>query len=309
MPHIPLHNPHVNRMAYDPHQQAGPTATGSGRPSPARFYAACQGGAEATNAYEPDRLAAHRIREAGLDPVSITRAHRAFQQRAVIAAAQAGVSQFLDVGCGLPPVTGPTTQARAETIHPRTARTLYLDADPVVVRHAQALMRSTRTGAADAARADLRDPQAVLGLAGEHLDLRRPVCLLLTGVLHYLPDSDQPHALVRALVDGLPAGSAVAVSHLTDAYDPRMMRQTEDVLHEAGLMIRARPAAGIVRFFSGLALTSPGVVPVPHWHARPEPDAAWPRPRVHTLGGLGRKPASPHRRCTRCSPTTAKGRA
>src|SRR5215471_3131376 len=237
------------------------------RPHPARVYDYLLGG--------KDNFAADReVAEAGLraNPNSRIppRENRAFLRRAVrYLTAEAGISQFLDIGTGIP--TSPNVHEIAQAIQPR-ARIVYVDNDPIVLAQARALLTTGPAGKTAYIDADLRDVDAVLGSADlrETLDLSQPVGLLLIAVLHFIPDEDDPWALADRLLAALPSGSYLALSHLTGDFDPAAW---EEVV-------------------AGLDPVDPGVVSLPHW--RPDPievgqaspsDAA-----VSVYGGIARKP-------------------
>jgi len=249
---------------------------------PARVYNFWLGGKDH---FESDRLAAAAGASAFPGTVQSVRANRAFLARAVRYLAEAGVRQFIDIGAGLPS-TGNTHEI-AQAVAP-DARVLYVDNDPVVLAHAQALLTSTAAGATGYLNADLRDPEKILGAAAPLLDLSQPVAVLLLGILHYLQDDEGPHAVVRALMDAVPAGSYLAVSHLaSDLYPEQIAAFARTVGEHLNLAIVPRDAGAVSRFFGGLELVEPGVVQVATWRPRTElesraPAALW--------GGVARKP-------------------
>ncbi|MBN2624169.1 MAG: SAM-dependent methyltransferase [Acidimicrobiales bacterium] len=192
------------------------------------------------------------------------RANRTFLRRAVRhLAGEAHVRQFLDIGTGIP--NGEGTLDVAQRIAP-TARVVHVDHDPVVLAHAHTLARSTDDGAAAYIDADLRDPDAVLRGASATLDLTRPVALVLTDVLHLVPDEDRPYDIVGRLVDAVPSGSHLVVSHLTADIDPKPMTDLADRLNRAAETTYVlRDRAAVRRFFDGLDLIDPGVVEIDRW--------------------------------------------
>ena len=136
--------------------------------------------------------------------------------------------------------------------------------------HAQALLKSTPQGACDYIQADLHDPDAILAGAARTLDFGQPVALMLLAILQFIPDEQDPAGLVSRLVAALPSGSYLVISHPTDDFNPNrgesIKRYNERVADQATL----RDQAGTTRFFAGLDLVEPGVVPVAKW--RPDSD-------------------------------------
>ena len=118
-------------------------------------------------------------------------------------AGEAGIRQFLDIGTGIP--TAGNTHQVAQAIAPES-RVVYVDYDPVVLAHARALLTSSATGATEYIHADLRDTPAILGQARQLLDFTQPVAVSLVAILHAIPDSDDPHAIVATLMEAVPSG-------------------------------------------------------------------------------------------------------
>src|SRR6185437_5348728 len=140
------------------------------------------------------------------------RANRAFLGRAVrYLTAEVGIRQFLDLGTGIP-AAGSTHQV-AQAIAPET-RVVYVDYDPIVLAHARALLASTEAGINGYIDADLRDTDTILDQTAKLLDLTRPTAIILVAILHVIPEADDPYAIVAQLVDAVPTGSYLAISHL-----------------------------------------------------------------------------------------------
>jgi hypothetical protein len=198
--------------------------------------------------------------------------NRRFLNRAVtFLAKEVGIRQFLDIGTGIP--TANNTHQVAQSIAPES-RVVYVDNDPIVLAHARALLTSTPEGATAYLDADLHDPGKILADPGlATLDLSQPVALMLLAVLHFITDEHDPHQIVRQLVGALPSGSYVVVSHSTS--DDLPAEVIADI--DAGRygMLAMRPKAQIARFFDGLELVEPGIVPTVYWRAENEPQ---PRP-------------------------------
>ena len=212
----------------------------------------------------------------------------------------ARVRQFLDVGTGLP--TADNTHEVAQR-HDPTARVVYVDNDPIVLVHARALLTSHPNGATAYLQADLREPKDIL-TASEvtgTLELTEPVAVLLVAVLHFLPDHEQAYDVVHTLMDGMPAGSFLVVSHATtDLLPTATARRLDDVPGRGDFTARTR--AQIAGFFDGLALLDPGVQVVSAW--RPDPGHPQPPPeQVAAYGGVARKPDPRHDQ-----PTVGPGR-
>jgi len=212
-------------------------------------------------------------------------ANRKFLARAVrYLTGEAGIRQFLDIGTGIPAADNTHQVAQREA---PDSRIVYVDNDPIVLLHAQALLKSTRQGACDYIQADLHDPDAILAGAARTLDFGQPVALMLLAILQFIPDEQDPVGLVSRLVAGLPPGSYLVISHPTDDFNPNrgesIKRYNERVADQATL----RDQAGTAQFFAGLDLVEPGVVAVAKW--RPDGDHLAAMPSSMWCG-VARKP-------------------
>ena len=219
--------------------------------------------------FAADREAAEQAIAANPGIVADVRANRAFLIRAVrCLAEERGIRQFLDIGTGLP--TASNTHEVAQAVIPE-ARILYVDNDPVVLSHAQALLTSTPEGATAYLEADLRDVPAIVRPAARTLDFGEPVALMLLIVLHLIPDTDNPYNIVADLLRALPSGSYVVLSHpASDIRTVQMAEMTSRVNERmSGPKATMRDRAAVTRFFDGLELLEPGVVQPQQW--RPEP--------------------------------------
>ncbi|ONK09308.1 SAM-dependent methyltransferase [Streptomyces sp. MP131-18] len=235
--------------------------------------------------YEVDRVAGEAYREAFPGIVDIARGQRYFLDRAVqFLAGEAGIRQFLDIGTGLP--TQDNTHELAQRVAPE-AHIVYVDNDPLVLAHAGALLTSSPEGRTYYVEADVRDPDVILAAAAERLDFSRPVALTMLGVLGHIGDEEQPHAIVRRLVEGLPVGSYVALADGTDTN--REFAEAQRRYNEGGSVpYTLRSPDRMVAFFDGLELVEPGVVPLPQWRPQfAEVGAA--TDITHELCGVGRK--------------------
>jgi hypothetical protein len=219
-------------------------------------YAADRDYAEAMTAVYPGLAATARV-------------NRDFLARAVrFLAREAGLSQFLDIGTGIPAVG--STHEVAQEVRP-DARIVYADNDPVVLSHARALLISREPGSTDYLHADLREPGSILEQAAKTLDFSKPLGLLLIAILHAIPDSDDPHRIVATLVDALPSGSYLALSHSgSDLLSPEVKASMLGITSEKSRhQYSNRTRAEIARFFDGLDLVDPGLVQAKDWRPAP----------------------------------------
>jgi SAM-dependent methyltransferase len=257
-------------------------------PHPARRYDYLLGG---KTHYAVDRESAEAI--AGAFPGIRTAAleNRRFLRRAVtMLARDHGIDQFLDIGTGIP--SPGNTHEVAQAIIP-SARVLYVDNDPVVLAHSQALLDGTRQGRTAYIHADLRVPDGIL----DHpqlvatLDLSRPVGLMIVAVLHFLTDEDRPYDAVARLVAALAPGSFLVLSHGTwDFMPPEMIEQIRALSTPKTGVFATRTHAELAGFFAGLDLIPPGIFPLNRWRAD---DESQPRPtdaETAFYGAVGRLP-------------------
>ncbi|MDT3400263.1 SAM-dependent methyltransferase [Streptomyces sp. B1866] len=239
------------------------------RPHSARVYDYLLGG---KTHYTADTQAAEQLLATWPGARTSARANRRFMRRVTrVLAAEEGIRQFLDLGSGLP--AEPNLHQVAQAAAPG-ARVLYADNDPIVLTYAEALLTGTREGRVGYLRADLRQPETVVTAPELHhiLDMRRPVALCLLAVLHLVADEDDPYAAVAALVDALAPGSVVVITHPTPDFAPRVWKEL-DAACPTGVLGTARTEAEVKRFFTGLDLLGPGLVPAHRW--RPDdPDPA-----------------------------------
>jgi hypothetical protein len=254
------------------------------RAHPARMYDAYLGGKDN---YAADREAVREVLRAAPEVRDTARANRAFLRRAVrFLACEAGIRQFLDIGTGIPSA-GNVHEVAAEAA-PGT-RVVYVDNDPIVHTHANALL--TGAGTTRIVLADLREPGAILGhpKVGELIDFSEPVGLLLVAILHFLTDEENPAGIVGLLRDALPAGSFLVLSHGTADFRAEAARQAAAVYDQATSAMTLRSHAQIAAFFDGWDLIEPGLVQMPLWR----PDGKPPRPKdlskIWGYGGVGRR--------------------
>ena len=230
----------------------------TGKPHSARIYDFLLGGKDN---YLVDRQVAEQLAdEAKLG----ARQNRAFMHRAVDWVARQGVDQFLDIGTGIP--TEPNVHQIAQKVCP-TARIVYTDNDPIVLRHAEALLISAPGGLTDYIEADVREPHTILDHARASLDFTRPVALSLIALMHFVTDDQDPYGITRTLLAALPAGSYLILTHGTE--DFMSDEQKADVAgryRSSGIRLRNRNRQEVEEFFAGLDLVEPGVIRASGWH-------------------------------------------
>ncbi|KAA0921502.1 MULTISPECIES: SAM-dependent methyltransferase [Streptomyces] len=235
-------------------------------PSVSRMYDYYLGG---SHNFEVDREAARRAMEFMPGLPKVMQANRAFLRRAVRFAAGEGITQFLDIGSGIP--TFGNVHEVAQGACPG-ARVVYVDHDPVAVAHSEAVLAGNED--ADVVAGDLRKPGDILAdpRLRRLLDLNRPVALLLVAILHFVEDEDDPYGAVAQLRDALAPGSLLVVSHAAYEGIPLPQEQAggavgvyKDIRNP--LIMRSRD--DIARFFEGYDMVEPGLVPMPNW--RPDP--------------------------------------
>jgi SAM-dependent methyltransferase len=239
--------------------------------------------------FAADRAAGDKVIELRPEIVPGVRANRRFLGRAVrYLAAEAGVRQFLDIGTGLPSANN--THEVAQDAAP-DARIVYVDNDPIVLTHARALLASTPEGKTSYLSADLREAPTILAGAAETLDFARPVALLFLMTLQYIPDSDDPHALVRRYLDALAPGSYLALSDPVMEGDDKVLTESARRMNQGmgGRVTQTRrPPTELARFFAGLEILDPGLVPLNRW--RPGADEPAFDRDIPAMAAIGRKP-------------------
>ncbi|MEU7058069.1 SAM-dependent methyltransferase [Streptomyces sp. NPDC046197] len=253
------------------------------RPHTARIWNYWLGGKDN---YPVDQEAGDRIRELHPGIGDYALADRQFLGRAVRhLVGEHGIRQFLDVGTGLP--TADNTHEVAQRLAPES-RIVYVDNDPIVLAHAEALLTSTPEGRTDYLDEDLRNVDAILEQAGRTLDLGKPVALILLGVVIFIEDDADAYGIVRRFMDALPAGSHLVLSHTITRPDMPDVDAAVAFWNENGTpKLTQRTPAAVARFFDGLELLEPGVVSCNHW--RPVDGTAELPAEVAMFGAVGRK--------------------
>jgi S-adenosyl methyltransferase len=250
---------------------------------PARVYDYWLGGKDN---FAADREAAERVLAVAPGLRWRIQANRRFLARAVrYLAGDAGIRQFLDIGTGIPSANN--THQVAQEVTPG-ARIVYVDNDPIVLSHAQALLTSGPQGATQYVDGDVREPGPIMESAAKTLDFSQPVALMLIGVLHLIQDSEDPWGLVAWLMAQLPAGSYLAISHPAIDIAPGQAEAQRRYNERVSTPQTLRDRDQVARFFEGLELVEPGLVYVHTW--RPGEFDTAPEDATSAWGAVARKP-------------------
>ena len=253
-------------------------------PNPARMWNYWVGGKDNFTA---DREAADKVLQAMPAMPVIARLVRRFLIDAVGQLAGGyGIRQFLDIGTGLP--TADNTHDVAQRAAAES-RIVYADHDPVVLTHARALLTSSPEGKTDYVQADLRDTGAILAGAARTLDFGQPVAVLLIAILHFIPDADDPYGIVKRLMGPLPPGSCLVIAHaasdIASGATAEMARRYNEL---SPVPITPRGREQVTRFFDGLDMMPPGLVPLRQW-GDPGQAEAGPAGDLAGYCGIGKK--------------------
>ncbi|MDL4776617.1 MULTISPECIES: SAM-dependent methyltransferase [Thermomonosporaceae] len=249
-------------------------------PSPARTYDYFLGGRDN---YAVDRQTADSILRMAPEIRDLALQNRAFLRRCVTHLTRdLGIDQFLDIGSGLP--TADNVHEIALRSDP-AARVVYVDSDPVVHLHSRALLKGA--GSTGFLLADAREPETILTAPETRrlIDFGRPTAVLLVGVLDFIPDDDDPAAIVTAIAGHLPTGSHFVIVHATsDDAPPQLVERVTALYRGAAAQPHPRTRTAVQALFTGLDLLEPGLVDVQDW--RPEkkvPIGTW-----RALAGVAR---------------------
>ncbi|RSN54380.1 hypothetical protein DMH01_36155 [Amycolatopsis sp. WAC 04182] len=249
-------------------------------PSAARVYDWLLGG---SHNFDADRAVGEKVMAVLPSGRQVAASNRAFLRRAVQYMVGQGITRFLDLGSGIPAVGN--VHEIAQGMDPG-CQVVYVDYDKVAVAHSRLILDGNPNAAV--VEEDLCEPQAVLNSAAVRalLDVDEPIGLLMVAVFHFIPDSLRPAEIVAHYREALPAGSLVALSHLTADHAPREMAAVTEAMKNSRDPMYFRPYADVAALFDGLELVEPGVVSAPLWHPEPglrdiEPDDVY--------AGVGRK--------------------
>jgi hypothetical protein len=257
-------------------QQVGNRTT---LPSAARIYDYLLGGKDN---YAIDREAADRLLAVVPDQRVLARANRAFVIRAMRLLVARGARQVLDVGTGIP--TSPSIHEVFHAVDP-TARVVYVDSDPLVKVHNDALLATTEQ--VTSIEGDVRRPERILDHVRSRglLDLSKPVVVVLAAVLHLVPDAQDPAGIVARYRAAMAPGSHLVLSQFAAHSDPAAMARLRAIADGTPVETYFRSRERIARFFDGFDLLEPGLVDVERWL----PDMDAPSTRLKISGGVAAK--------------------
>ena len=249
-------------------------------PNVARVYDYMLGGKDN---FAVDRELGDQLLAAFPESAWIARQNREFAGRAVCYCAEQGVSQFLDIGSGLPTMSNVHQVARR--VIPG-AKVVYVDNDKVANSHAEALL-TTSDGVA-AILGDVRAPEQILAdvRARRLLDLSKPFVVLMTAILHFVTDEEKPEELVRVFRNAMPADSFLVLTHATHDWQPEESERATRMYQRASAPLVTRSRIDIATLFRGLELVEPGLVRTSRWRPAEESTAEF----SDLFGGVGRKP-------------------
>ncbi|MEU2037288.1 SAM-dependent methyltransferase [Nocardia niwae] len=249
-------------------------------PNSARVYDYLLGGKDN---YEVDRAVAHRMLSIAPDTRTLAWFSRQFLVRAVQSAAEAGIRQFIDLGAGIP--TSPNVHEVARKTDP-SARVVYVDFDPVVYSHCNALLAHAE--GVTAMLGDVRRPDDIIDRlrSGGLIDFGEPVAITLVGVLHFVMDDEHPAEIVARLREAMAPGSRLAFTHGADNSDPDFITQSSSDTAKSSAQVVYRSPAVVESLFAGFEMIEPGVVPLQQWLDDDLPDT-----KLVLLGGVVRKPS------------------
>ena len=232
------------------------------KPSAARVYDYLLGGGHSFGA---DRALAAPLKDQVPHATRAAQQNRAFLRRVVLHLLDHGIRQFLDLGSGIP-----TVGNIHDIVAQRDPRCIvvHVDTDPVAVAHSQIMLQQSPNAAA--VQADLRNVDTVMthSTVRARIDFAQPMAVLMCAVLHFLDDDDDPARIVRRYVDRLPAGSYLAITHLTADDHPHDVAAAIDLYRNGGIAVTARTKTEVTALFTGMNLIEPGVVHASQW--RPE---------------------------------------
>ena len=251
------------------------------RPSAARVYDFYLGG---FHNFPADRAMAQEAIRMWPELPVMMQANRAFLRRAIRYAVDLGITQFLDIGSGIP--TAGNSHEVARQANP-ACRVVYVDIDPIAVAHSRAILGDDASTLV--LQGDLRQPEVIL--ADERvralLDFDRSVAVLLVALLHFVPDSDDPRGVIGRLGAALVPGSILVVSHASSDGQPELATRHQQLYSRTPTPMTMRSRAEIESLFDGFVVQEPGVVPIQRWRPDSGGEAGPEIERMVGFAGVG----------------------
>src|SRR5918997_1148193 len=253
------------------------------RPSIARMYDYYLGG---SHNFIVDRQVARRVIDLWPELPVIMQANRAFLRRAVRYLVKAGITQFLDIGSGIP--TEGNVHEVAQAVSPET-RVVYVDIDPVAVAHSRTILTGNQH--ADVIQADLRDVAAILDdpRARQLIDPTQPIGVLMVAILHFVPDEADPANIVAQYHKMMAPGSYLVVSHASHGGRPDLFKPITELYQDTTAPFTMRSRVEIEALLEGFGLVAPGMVFLPQWHPDSPADVDDHPERFHGYAVVGRR--------------------
>ncbi|GLZ34590.1 hypothetical protein Lesp02_67770 [Lentzea sp. NBRC 105346] len=250
-------------------------------PSSARIYDYLLGGG---HNFDADRRTAEELIKV-LPVRDMARRNRSYLRRVVLELSKLGMTQFLDLGSGIPTVGN--VHEVAHEANP-DARVVYVDFEPVAITHAELMLENEPN--VTAVLGDLREPEKVLQLAEAQIDFSQPVALLIVGVLQFIPDADDPWKIIQRYADRLASGSHVALSHFTADSMPAAMAAGKEIFAKTAEPITPRTKDQVRDMLAGLEIIEPGIVFTPEWRPETPEDIGEDPRKANLYAAVGRKP-------------------
>lgn len=253
-----------------------PAGVDTDKPSAARIYDWYLGG---TQNWAVDREFGKRAVQLWPGMKAMAQQNRAFMNRVVEAALDAGIRQFIDLGSGVPTVGNIHELIRRRLPDEGDATVVYVDYEPVAAAHSTVILeKDEATGWATIVQRDLRDPDAVLDddATRELIDFDEPVCLLLIAVMHFIGPHDDPDKITATYRSRLAPGSWLAISHasIDDAPADETtagVRRMIDTYRTTSNPMWLRDRAEFAPWFGDWTMLEPGITRLPHWRPDREP--------------------------------------
>lgn len=256
-----------------------------GRPNVARMYDYYLDGKDN---FAVDREAAEEALAAAPEIRRLARANRAFLGRAVrYLAKEADIRQFIDIGTGLP--TQGSVHETALDVAP-DSRVVYVDKDPIVIRHSEALLSRNARNVATIA-ADLREPDELFAdpALRAMVDLAEPVAVLIVLLLHFITDEEGPGEIIARIRDTIAPGSYIVISHVTPERRESEVNGAVKVYERASSTVTPRSREQIEKILAGFELIEPGLVYPPEWRPAIAESSRLSNATWGVLAGVGRK--------------------